>query len=269
MFVINVFGRHILFHLSESWICVFSSGVELQKQLPSHLSQTFIAWNDRLLLAAFGFPPDTVCSRGIFWQSVDTCHAGCQRLSPHVFVPCCRLFFRIWPLAMSQQQRSEVSTPRHNSLSGKNNSLMPQPSYVVWDDSESRETHCLDVFVVQVHCSRNVGISSLVCIFRSVCEFKKAVQAAVQCGVQGWGPYLCSSVGICSYDSNEGVWVNVFWKLVYCFLQKTIAPPGTRMVHQSPIRSASDLTAQHWTQSENLALKGAPLGHLGVSDLPG
>lgn len=52
------------------------------------------------------------------------------------FISCYGPFFHIWPLATSQRQWSEVSTPRHNNLSGKNISLMLQ-SYIVWDDSES------------------------------------------------------------------------------------------------------------------------------------
>lgn len=52
------------------------------------------------------------------------------------FISCYGPFFQIWPLATSQRQWSEVSTPRHNNLSGKNISLMLQ-SYIVWDDSES------------------------------------------------------------------------------------------------------------------------------------
>lgn len=73
-------------------------------------------------------------------------------VSTYVFTPWCSPFFHIWPVAMSQWLRSEVSSPRHNSLSGKNNSVMPQSSYIVWDDSESAEAYCLVVFVVQVHC---------------------------------------------------------------------------------------------------------------------
>lgn len=76
----------------------------------------------------------------------------CRSTSRNVLIPWCGPFFLVWPAAMSQRRRSEVSTPRHNSLSGKNNSLMPDSSYIVWDDSELGEAYCLDVFVVQVYC---------------------------------------------------------------------------------------------------------------------
>lgn len=86
----------------------------------------------------------------MFWLRL--CNCGLRLVSTYVFIPWCNPFFHIWPVAMSQRWWSEVSTPRHNSLSGKNNSLMPQSSYIVWDDSESGQAYCLDVFVVQVHC---------------------------------------------------------------------------------------------------------------------
>lgn len=73
--------------------------------------------------------------------------------------------------------------PRHNSLSGKNTPVKPRSSDIVWDDSELGQAYCLDVFVVR----RNVGISSLKGIFRSLCEFSRALHNAVRCGVPGWG----------------------------------------------------------------------------------
>ena len=44
---------------------------------------------------------------------------------------------------------------------GKNNSLMPQSSFIVWDDSESGEAYCLDVFVVHIHCCGMWGFPPL------------------------------------------------------------------------------------------------------------
>lgn len=121
------------------------------------------------------------------------------------------IYFHIWPVSMSQHQRSEVSTSRHNSLSGKNNSLMPQ-SYIVWGDSESGDAYCSDVFVVHVHCFGMRGFPPLrvflvlfvnsreLCIMLCSVGSKGGVCAPVHmCG------YLCVS----SYDHKQDVCVCV------------------------------------------------------------
>lgn len=105
------------------------------------------------------------------------------------FIPLYHPFFHIWPVSMSQHQQSEVSTSRHNSLSGEKQL------------SDASVLYCLGWFRVGrgllfgCLCSAhpllwNVGISSLVGIFSSLCEFKGAMHNAVQCGVLGWG--LCT-----------------------------------------------------------------------------
>lgn len=94
----------------------------------------------------------------------------------------------MWLLAMSQRQRSEVSTPRHNNLSGKNNSLMLQ-LYIVWDDSELERGLLFGFLCSAAPSLWNGGISSCVGIFRSLCEFKRALHNAAQCG----GPRVCNT----------------------------------------------------------------------------
>lgn len=94
----------------------------------------------------------------------------------------------MWLLAMSQRQRSEVSTPRHNNLSGKNNSLMLQ-LYIVWDDSELERGLLFGFLCSAAPSLWNGGISSCVGIFRSLCEFKRALHNATQCG----GPRVCNT----------------------------------------------------------------------------
>lgn len=131
---------------------------------------------------------------------------GLMLVSMCVFISWCSPFFLIWPAAMSQRQRSEVSTPRHNSLSGKNNSLMPQSSYIVWDDSESGEAYCLDVFVVQVHCCGMWGFPPWR-VFLDLCVNSREL-CIMRCSVGSKGGvctpvHICGNLQICSYD----VWV--------------------------------------------------------------
>lgn len=115
---------------------------------------------------------------------------------PSVFIPWCSPFFHIWPAAMSQQWWSKISTPRHNSLSGKHNPLLPQSSYIVWDDSESEEAYCLDVFVVQVHHCRMWGFP-LLRVFLDLCVNSREL-CIVLCsaGLKGG---VCAHVGIRLY----------------------------------------------------------------------
>lgn len=90
----------------------------------------------------------------------------------------------MWLRAMSQRQRSEVSTPRHNNLSGKNNSLMLQ-LYIVWDDSELERGLLFGCLCSAALSLGNGGISSRVGIFRSL----SALHNAAQCG----GPSVCNN----------------------------------------------------------------------------
>ncbi len=197
----------------------------------------------------------------------------------YVFISWCSPFFHLWPVAMSQWRRSEVSTPRHNSLSGKNNSLMPQSSYVVWDDSESGEAYCLDVFVVQVHCCGMWGFPPLR-VFLDLCV-NSCELCIMLCSVGSKGG-VCATIHMCG---NLCVWpqrvsvcvfvcvrVCVCWEPCSVFLCRIISMPcKTRICRQrlerytqSPVEwdgcsasisseiswylpSVSHLTAPDWT----------------------
>lgn len=166
-----------------------------------------------------------------------------------MFIPWCSPFFHRWPVAMSQRRQSEVSTPRHNSLSGKNNSLMPQSSYIVWDDSESGEAYCLDVFVVQVHCCGMWGFPPLR-VFLDLCVNSRE-PCIMLCSVGSKGGvctpvHMCGNLCVCSYDHREDVCV--CWEPCSIFLCKIIS-----MSYRSRIRiiegNALTRLEHHHTQS--------------------
>lgn len=111
-------------------------------------------------------------------------------------------FLPRWPVAMSQRQWSEVSTPRHNTLSGKNNSLMPQSSFIVWDDSDSGEAYCWDVFVVHIHCWGMWGFPPLR-VFLDLCVNSRQL-CIMLCCVGSLGEvcallHMCGNLCVCSY----------------------------------------------------------------------
>lgn len=137
----------------------------------------------------------------------------------------CGPFFHIWPVAMSQRRWSEVSTPRHNSLSGKNNSLMPQSSYIVWDDSELGEAYCLDVFVVQVHRCGMWGFPPSR-VFLDLCVNSREL-CIMRCSVGSKGG-VCTSVhmcgNLCVYSCDHREDVCVCWEPCRIFLCRKSSP---------------------------------------------
>lgn len=141
-------------------------------------------------------------------SSVTGCHlcCGCRFVSHRVFIPWRNPFFHIWPAAMSQRQWSKISTPRHNSLSWKNNSLMLQSSYNVWDDSESGEAYCLDVFVVQVHHWRMRGFPAL-WVFLDLCVNSREL-CIMLCSVGSKG-----GVGMC-----VGIWIFMITERIFLYV---------------------------------------------------
>lgn len=228
-------------------------------------------------------------------------------VSTYVFIPWCSPFFHIWPVAMSQWLRSEVSSPRHNSLSGKNNSGMPQSSYIVWDDSESAEAYCLVVFVVQVHCcgmwgfppswvfldlcvnSRELcimlcsvgskgAVSTPVHMWESVCQLIWSQRECVSVCIVSRAVFFCADPYPCHAKLGSGLERQMLWKLGW--LRRML---GLYFIENFMVcfPTVASLTAPDWTTERQLktvrvwsacplkCFEGASPGHLGVSDLPG
>ncbi|KAG7519486.1 hypothetical protein JOB18_009962 [Solea senegalensis] len=145
--------------------------------------------------------------------------------------------------------RSEVSTPRHNTPFWKNNSLMPRSSFIVWDDSESGEAYCLDVFVVHIQCCGMWGFPPLP-VFLALCVNSREF-CVMLCSVGSMGEvyapvHMCGNLCVCSYDHRKDVCLYVCRELRCNFREQS---------YPCQVKSDQDITERRFSKRDGRYLK--------------
>lgn len=120
---------------------------------------------------------------------------------------------------------------------------MPQSSYIVWDDSESGEAYCLDVFVVQVHCCGMWGFPPSR-VFLDLCVNSREL-CIMLCSVGSEGG-VCTPMHMCGNLPIERICVSMCWCWKLCTI---ILCRFTSSLYNTRIRvmNGNALPRQDWS----------------------